>query len=93
MTKRKETVLGAFNESVAAADWIQPSNAVLVATGKRLAAALDEVSGADEYSALSRLSLELRNVARQLGLTVEQVPVAEPAGEISPLAAIREFGA
>ena len=91
MPKGQGTVASAFDASVDAADWIGPEQAALVAVGRRLATALDEVPGV-EYTALSRLSLELRNVSRQLGLTIDQPPAPHVAGDISPLKSIRDSG-
>ena len=91
MPEARNDVAAAFDASVEAADWIGPEQAALVAVGRRLAAALDEVPGV-EYTALSRLSLELRNVSRQLGLTIDQAPAPHVAGEISPLKTIRDSG-
>ncbi len=86
--------LVAFDASVAAADWIGSEHGALVSVGRRLATAIDGVDDEEPgaYSQLSRLSLELRNVCRQLGLTVDRVPAAEAVVEVSPLKAIRESG-
>ena len=92
MATRKKKVLTAFNESVAAADWIDEKHSALILVGRRLAGAIDEVDDGESgaYSKLSRLSLELRNVLRQLGLTVGDEPAKTAVVvPINPLERIR----
>lgn len=87
---RKKLVRTAFDESVAAADWITPHHSALVVTGRRLATAIDGTEDA-AYGSLSRLALEFRQCLKALGLHVGEEPIIlGDVVKISPLERIRD---